>query len=290
MRALKITGILLLVLILVPVIAVSFFGAPIARAVVKSLNNRLQTEIVVADYDVSFWANFPSLSVDLSDVQVAGSDGSDLLMAEQLSCLLDLGSLFGKIRVEEIVVSDGSLNLIVDVDGNTNYQLTGYTPIGEEKPEDPNAEATEFAIADARFKGMEISYRDAQLQVYLNGNIDRLSFSGDFGADEYLLATEGLLDIYHLDQDGIRYLNETQMSLDAQTSAEISENGRPPPVLQRSRWQPTHERRSQRPEPPRPLRVPRRANRRGTVVRHRGADRLVPGGALRHAPERGRPR
>ena len=217
MRALKITGILLLVLILVPVIAVSFFGAPIARAVVKSLNNRLQTEIVVADYDVSFWANFPSLSVDLSDVQVAGSDGSDLLMAEQLSCLLDLGSLFGKIRVEEIVVSDGSLNLIVDVDGNTNYQLTGYTPIGEEKPEDPNAEATEFAIADARFKGMEISYRDAQLQVYLNGNIDRLSFSGDFGADEYLLATEGLLDIYHLDQDGIRYLNETQMSLDAQT-------------------------------------------------------------------------
>lgn len=217
MRALKITGILLLILVLIPIIAVSFFGGPIARAVVKSLNNRLQTEITVADYDVSFWANFPSLSVDLSDVTVAGSDGSDLLMAEQLSCLLDLGSLFGKIRVEEIVVSDGSLNLIVDVDGNTNYQLTGYTPVGEQAPVDPDAKVTEFAIADARFKGMEFSYRDAQLQVYLNGNIDRLSFSGDFGADEYLLNTEGLLDIYHLDQEGIRYLNETQMSLDAQT-------------------------------------------------------------------------
>ena len=218
MRFLKITGILLVVLLLIPVIAVSFFGGPIARAVVNSLNNRLQTEIVVADYDVSFWANFPSLSVDLTDVQVAGSDGSDLLMAEQLSCLLDLGSLFGsKIRVEEIVVSDGSLNLIVDVDGNTNYQLTGYTPVGEAPPADPDAEATEFAIADARFKGMEISYRDAQLQVYLNGNIDRLSFSGDFGADEYVMATEGLLDIYHLDQEGTRYLNETQMRLEAQT-------------------------------------------------------------------------
>lgn len=218
MRFLKITGILLLILILIPIIAVSFFGGSIAKAVVSSLNNRLQTEIKVADYDVSFWANFPSLSVDLSDVQVAGSDGSDLLMAEQLSCLLDLGSLFGsKIRVEEIVVSDGSLNLIVDVDGNTNYQLTGYTPVGEEAPVDADAAATEFAIVDARFKGMEISYRDAQLQVYLNGNIERLNFSGDFGADEYVLATDGLLDIYHLDQEGIRYLNETQMSLEAQT-------------------------------------------------------------------------
>ena len=221
MRFLKISGILLLILILVPVIAVSFFGGPIAKAVVNSLNNRLQTEIVVADYEVSFWANFPSLSVDLSDIQVAGSDGSDLLMAEQLSCLLDLGSLFGsKIRVDEVVVSDGSLNLIVDVDGNTNYQLTGYTPIGEEVPADPDAKVTEFAIADARFRGMEISYRDAQLQVYLNGNIDRLNFSGDFGADAYLLATEGLLDIYHLDQEGTRYLNETQMTLEAQTKVD----------------------------------------------------------------------
>jgi len=217
MRALKITSILLLILVLIPVIAVSFFGGPIAKAVVNSLNNRLQTEIKVASYDVSFWANFPSLSVDLTDVTVAGSDGSDLLMAEQLSCLLDLGSLFGKIRVEEIVVSEGSLNLIVDVDGNTNYQLTGYTPIGEEVPVDPDAKVTEFAIVDARLKGMEISYRDAQLQVYLNGNIDQLSFSGYFGADEYIMATEGLLNIYHLEQEGTRYLNETQMSLKAQT-------------------------------------------------------------------------
>jgi hypothetical protein len=217
MRVLKISGIVLFILVLIPIIAVSFFGGPIAKAVVNSLNNRLQTEIKVADYDVSFWANFPSLSVDLTDVTVAGSDGSDLLMAEQLSCILDLGSLFGKIRVEEIIVSDGSLNLIVDVDGNTNYQLTGYTPIGEEAPIDPNAQATEFAIVDARFNGMEISYRDAQLQVYLNGNIDKLSFSGDFGADEYVLATEGLLDIYYLDQEDTRYLNETQMSLEAQT-------------------------------------------------------------------------
>jgi len=215
MRALKIIGIILLILVIIPLVAVTFFGGPIAKAVVNSLNNRLQTEIVVAKYDVSFWSNFPSLSVNLEDVQVAGSDGSNLLVAEQLSCLLDLGSIFSKIRVDEIVVSDGSLNLIADVDGNTNYQLAGYTPVGEEAPA---GEATEFAIAEARFNGMEVSYRDAQLKVYLNGNIDRATFNGDFGADEYLLATEGLMEIYHLDQDGIRYVNEQRINLEAQTS------------------------------------------------------------------------
>ncbi len=217
MRALKITGIILLIIILIPVIAVTFFGGPLARAVVSSLNNRLQTEIQVAKYDVAFWKSFPSVSVNLEDVQVAGSDGSDLLMAEKVSCLLDLGSLFGKIRVEEVVISDGSLNLIIDVDGNSNYQLAGYTPVGEEVPA---GEATEFAIADARFTGMEISYRDAQLQLYLNGHIEDATFSGDFGADKYLLGTEADLVIYHLDHEGNRYINEITLELEAQTSVD----------------------------------------------------------------------
>ena len=220
MRVLKITGFFLLVLLLLPLVAVTFFGDPIARAVVGALNKRLQTEIVVGEYDVAFWRSFPSLSVNLEDVQVAGSDGSELLNAERLSCLLDMGSLFGKIRVEKILVADGSLNLLVDVDGNTNYQLTGYTPVGEELPSAPDAEATEFAIAGARFNGLEFSYRDARLQVYLNGNIDRLDLNGDFGADRYLLSTDGMVEIYHLDVEGTRYVNEQRIKLNAKTKVD----------------------------------------------------------------------
>lgn len=214
MRALKITGIVLLILVLIPVIAVSFFGGPIARAVVNSLSSKLPTEIRVAEYDVAFWRSFPSISVNLQDVQVRGSDGSDLLVAEQLSCLLDLGSLFGKIRVEEIAISNGKLNLITDVDGNTNYQLAGYTPVGEEVPA---GEPTEFAIAEARLNGIEFTYRDAQLQIDLAGNVDKATFSGDFGASNYLLSADGRLEIFYLDQEGVRYLNETSLRLEAKT-------------------------------------------------------------------------
>lgn len=223
MHFLKITGFTLLVLLLLPVLAVGFFGGSVARAVVNSVNNRLQTEIVVADYDVGFWSTFPKLAVHLTDVAVEGSDGSRLLMAEEVSCLLDLGSLFGKITVEEIVVSDGQLQLLTDVDGNTNYQLTGYTSVGEQAAEQAAAtdnapnEATEFAIADARFYGVELIYRDDQLRVDLAGAVDEATFTGDFGADAYRLLADARLDVYHLDQDGTRYLSNRQLTLSTET-------------------------------------------------------------------------
>lgn len=217
MRTLKISGIVLLVLLLIPAIAVSFFGGPIAKAVVNSLNKRLQTEIVVDNYDVGVLGSFPKLSVNLEDVRVAGSDGSELLVAEELSCLLDLGSLFGKIRVEEVVVSDGRLQLLTDVDGNTNYQLTGYTSVGDQPQVQEDAEATEFAIADASLRGVEVLYRDEQLRIDFAGAVNRATFSGDFGADNYLLSAEGDIDVYHLDQEGTRYLNEQQLTLSTET-------------------------------------------------------------------------
>lgn len=214
MRALKISGIVLLVLLLIPVIGVTFFGGPIARAVVNSLSNKLPTEIKVSEYDVAFWRSFPSLSVNLLDVRVRGSDGSELLKAEQLSCLLDLGSLFGKIRVEKIAISNGTLNLITDVDGNTNYQLAGYTPVGEEVPA---GEPTEFAIAEALLSGIDFTYRDAQLKIDLAGKVDKANFSGDFGASNYLLSADGGLEIFYLDQEGVRYLNNTTLQLESET-------------------------------------------------------------------------
>ncbi len=196
-----------------------------AKAVVRSVNKNLQTEISIGEYDVGFLSTFPNLSVNLLDVQVEGSDGSDLLIAETVSCLLDLGSLFGKVRVEEIVVEDGLLQLMVDVDGNSNYQLTGYTPVGEEVPENPDAEAMEFAIADARLSGVEVVYRNAQLEVDLAGTINRLSFSGDFGNDNYLMSTEGSLDIFYVDQSGERFLHEQEVQLSAETKIDNVNNG-----------------------------------------------------------------
>ena len=200
-------------------------GGPIARSVVGALNQRLQSEIRIKEYDTGFWTTFPNLSVNMTGVEVDGSDGSQLLVADRVDLLLDLGSLFGKIRVEEVIVRDGRLQILIDPDGNTNYQLAGYEVDGAytDTPQQPEA-PTEFAIGEAIFQSVAILYRDQQLGVDMAGAIDGLTFAGDFGADWYMLSTDGSVFVDYLDQLGDRYVNHQQLDFTAKTSVNHEED------------------------------------------------------------------
>lgn len=219
MRYAKIVGIVLLVLVVLPLLVLQFLGGSIARGVVNSLNNRFPTEINIQRYDIGLLGSFPNLSVDLKGVDVEGSDGSELLHAEHVRCLLDLGSLFGKIRVQEVIIEEGSLQLFVDVDGNGNYQIMGYTSVGDAaRAEEAEREAgIEFAIASAELYDVDVVYQDNQLNTDAFFTVEEASFTGDFGADRYLLTTAATLDVKYIDQDGQRYLDQQQLLLEADT-------------------------------------------------------------------------
>ncbi|MBB4079949.1 hypothetical protein GGR28_002576 [Lewinella aquimaris] len=226
MRFAKFLGILLL-LVLLPFAVVELFGGPIARQVVQALNRRLQTEIVIEHYDLSLLRAFPYLAADLRGVTVAGSDGSRLLEADHLSCMLNLGSLFGKIRISGILVEDGKLQLFTDRDGNTNYQLAGYTSVGDRAEEggDAGAEGVEFAAERARLNNVVLIYQDAQLNVDALVTVDRATFSGDFGAAKYLLETEANLRVDYIDQGGYRYLDGKEFTLESVTAIDHALGG-----------------------------------------------------------------
>ncbi len=217
MRFLKYTGLTLLFLLLFPFVAVELFGDPIARRVVRSLNGRLQTEIVVERYNLSLLRAFPYLSADLQGVTVEGSDGSELLAAERLACLLDLSSLFGKIHVTGIRLEDGKLQLFTDRDGNTNYQLAGYTSVGDQGA-DAGAANVEFAAERAHLRNIVLVYHDARLQTDALLTVEDATFSGDFGTREYVLETAADLRIAYLDQDGHRYLDRQSLTLESTTT------------------------------------------------------------------------
>ncbi|MCP9237854.1 AsmA-like C-terminal region-containing protein [Lewinella sp. JB7] len=225
MRPAKIIGTIFLVLLL-PFVVVELFGGPIARRVVEALNGRLQTEIVIGSFDLSLLRAFPHLSVDLRDVTVAGSDGSRLLEAEHVACLVDLGSLFGKVRVSGILVEDGKLQLFTDPDGNTNYQLTGYTSVGDRaEGGGAGAEGVEFAAERARLRNVALVYQDAQLGVDALLTVDQAAFSGDFGRQSYLLETHAEIRIAYVDQNGQRYLDNETLTVEGTTAVDHTLGG-----------------------------------------------------------------
>ena len=227
MRLLKFAAVVLTLLVVVPVATVELFGDPIARRVVASLNERLQTEIHWQDARLSLLTSFPNLSADLTGVTVAGSDGSQLLEARRLACRLDLGSLFGKVSVSGILVEDGKLQLITDRDGNTNYQLLGYTSVGDGA--DAGAEKTSdgvtFAADRAQLRRVSVVYQDARLQTDGQLHVRTATLSGDFGSAAFVLQTEADLHVDYLDHDGTRYLSRRDLALGGTTTIDRATGG-----------------------------------------------------------------
>ncbi|WP_170067678.1 AsmA-like C-terminal region-containing protein [Neolewinella xylanilytica] len=218
MRFLRIVVLIVVLLLLLPFVAVQFFGGPIASRVVAALNARYPTEISVGAYDLSLLRSFPQLSVDLQDVTVQGSDGGSLLDAAHLGCLLDLGSLFGKIRIEGFRVDRGTLTLRTDVDGNTNYQLTGYTPVGNAGAEGAGATSVAFAVNQARLTEVTVRYEDAQLRTDAEFTITDGRFNGDFGAETYTLQTDASVRIDNVDHEDTRYFESETLRLSGTTT------------------------------------------------------------------------
>lgn len=206
-RILKFLFLTVFGVVLLLFITVQLFGDQLGRGVIKGLNDSLNTEITVDEVNVSFLRAFPNLSVDLTNFIMAGSDGSPLLEAKRLSCQISLSSIFGKTRIKTIVVSDGALQIIVDQDGNTNYQLLEYQPVDEQiANENQPQEATAFAIDDARLENVELIYQNRQLGLDAMALLYDANFRGDFGKDIYDLATEVNAEIRFIDNGNQRIL------------------------------------------------------------------------------------
>jgi len=207
-RMLKILGFSFLGILLLSFLTVQLFGGRISRGVITGLNKSMNTEIKVEDVNVSLLRSFPNLSVNLTDFIMVGSDGTPLLEAERVSCLISLSSLFGKTRIKTIVVADGALQVYVDVDGNTNYQLLEYQPVDVQMAEEQNgsSEAIAFAIDDARLENVELIYQNDQLNLAASAFIFDANFRGDFGTEVYDMATQTNAEIRFLDNGDQRLL------------------------------------------------------------------------------------
>lgn len=206
-RILKIAGFGLLSLLLLSFLTIQLFGSKISRSVISGLNESLNTEISVEEVNVSMLRSFPNISVDLTTFTMLGSDGTPLLEADRLSCLISLSSLFGKARIKTIEISDGALQVFVDVDGNTNYQLLEYTPVDElNAATETTGETAAFAIDDARLENVEFIYENEQLGTAASALIYDANFQGDFGTEIYDMATQANAEIRFIDNGDLRLL------------------------------------------------------------------------------------
>lgn len=221
-------AVLVLVLALLFVLPL-LFKDQIAQRVKTEVNRNLDARVDWRDVGLSFFRNFPNLTLTLDDLTAANVgrfQGDTLAAVRHLRVVLDLASVLGNVTagrpivVRAIELDQPRLRLVKLEDGAANWDITGKT--AETKPQ---AGATKsmaislrkFAIHDA---AVTFDDRHAKLNASLSG-YDQ-SLSGDFSRDLVGIQTKADADTVSVTFAGIPYLNRVRLGLTADVQADLA--------------------------------------------------------------------
>ena len=134
-RILAIVGIFIVLLLALLVVLPLLFRDRIAERVKLEANRSLDARVEWRDVGLTFFRNFPNLTLRLDDLTVAGKgrfEGDTLASIRHLGVALDLASVLGSvvggggrpIVVRAVELDQPRLSLIALEDGTANWDIT----------------------------------------------------------------------------------------------------------------------------------------------------------------------
>lgn len=223
-KGLKISGIsvgaLLLLLFLLPML----FPDKVATQIKSWANQSIEGELNFSKVRLSFFRHFPNLTLSLYDYSLTGSApfAKDTLVAgKELAMGINLFSLFKEsIEVNKFYVDASTFNILVDKNGNANYNIY--------KSKSPSTNTTsDSATAHLNIEGIVISnsslrYNDQSLPMLLQ--MDGLNYkgNGDLNHSQFDLESELQADSVDFIFDGTPYIQRKQLRAELITGINTS--------------------------------------------------------------------
>lgn len=173
-KILKYTGITIVSILGLMFLLPLLFADSIKEQVKKTANERLNGELNYQEGKLSFFHHFPSLTLTLTDFKLNGSapfQSERLIEADEVAFGINLSSLvFGKtIKVDQIFLSQGLINVRVNEQGEANYNVYKSQEKKEEKEE---ATDTGLKLEEIEINRCKLVYDDQSTDVH----IDALGF------------------------------------------------------------------------------------------------------------------
>jgi hypothetical protein len=234
MKALKITGIIAAILvivfigllILIPVL----FKDQIAERVRVEINNNVQARVDWSDFGLTLFRNFPNLTFSMNDLTVSGVDafeGDTLTSVKNFRLVLDVGSVIRGIRkgdqivIRSIRIDEPSIHAKVLEDGRVNWDIMiddESAAVSEEEQEIPafNIGLQRFEIRNGRFL-----FEDLSSELYASITGLNHTLRGDFTQDLFTLDTHTSIDELTVRFAGIPYLNRVMLEMRADLEADM---------------------------------------------------------------------
>lgn len=227
-KVLKWVGGFVLLLLLLLVATPFLFKGKVQNLVVETINKNLNANVAFDEVDLSLFKSFPKATIvikKLSIVNKAPFEGDTLFIASDIGLRMSVMELFkGKntpMHIEGIGVSDAFVNIVVNKEGITNYDIA----IVDEEESSEKDDNAPFSLSLNKYvlENIAVSYVDEALKIaftikdlYHNG-------SGNLAANVLDLDTETKA-ILSFEKDGARFLNEVKLGLKAVIGMDLNTN------------------------------------------------------------------
>jgi hypothetical protein len=224
-KFLKITGIIILILLVI-IIAVPFaFQGKIMKIAKEQINNSLNAKADFEKLSLSLFRTFPNVSVGLKNLYVAGVnefEGDTLISINSAEVVVDLISAIKmeNIKVKRIIINEPAVHAWIQPDGKVNWDIVKDT--GEEEADTTTSEMNmKIELKHFEINNALIRYDDDSSNM--SASLDGLNFAmkGDLSQDFSKLSLNASTKKLNFIYDGIRYLKDATLALNMDVDADI---------------------------------------------------------------------
>ncbi len=226
-KALKISGITLLLILILLIIAPFLFKSQIKDLVKNFINNNVNAKVEFSDVSLSFLSSFPKVKVDVTDLEItnfAPFKDENLASIKSVAFTMSVKELFKDtdkepMTVNSIYIDEALLTLKADAFGNVNYDIAKQS---EDKEHTIKKESSGFSvdIEDYIVNNSALTYLDdsSKTSIY----ITELNHSGQgiFSNEQSELDTHTDANI-SFSIDSTNYLSSNPIKLDANIDLDI---------------------------------------------------------------------
>lgn len=222
-KALKIIGVIFLLLLIFVIAAPFLFKGAIEKQIKKAINENLNAQVEWTDLSLSLIKSFPDARLNLKNLSVINKEpfaGDTLVFTENLFLNLPIPQLFKSseetLSIKELTFNKALVNVKFNEEGVGNYDITQ----GSSTQSDADDKPLSLDINYYEIRNSTINYLDESRNIYLILSDLNHEGRGDFSEDIFTLATTTKA-LVSFTFDDLKYLNENKVSLDADIEMDL---------------------------------------------------------------------
>ncbi|TKS56447.1 AsmA-like C-terminal region-containing protein [Mesohalobacter halotolerans] len=227
-KALKITGIVLLVLVLLLAVAPFLFQDQIEKSIKKTVNKNVNAQVEWSSLNLSLLSNFPNAKVGLENLSIINNkpfEGDTLFYAKEFELKMGLFEIFDtkNLKVDGIFMDNAVVNIIANRDGIANYDIQKASDTAQDEPSNNSSteDALNLELSAYQISNSKIIYQDAEAMKLTLEHFNHTG-QGDFSKNVFVLKTHTDAKVSFV-YDSTAYLSQNNIVLDADLAMDLDQ-------------------------------------------------------------------